>query len=93
MLPVGGHVRRAPLFGLYGQVPSAGRGQVAAEITKLLGRVIVIVRATAVVAVVVDTVRDAVSVAARSLEGPLPIRVHHLPDTMRMRNYVKLYSV
>jgi len=79
MLSIGGHVRCAPLFWLYGQVPSVGRCLIATKVTKLFHCIIVIFCASTVVVVIVDTVDDAVSVAAGSLKGPLTIGVHHLP--------------
>jgi len=90
VLSVGGHVGRAPLFWLYSQVPSAGCGRIATEVTKLLGGgVVVVICASSVVVVIVDTVHDAVAVATGSLEGPLSIGVHHRRATMRIRRTVE----
>lgn len=75
MLPVG-HVRSAPLFGLRGQVPSAGRGRVGAKISEV--PVVGYGRSDGVVVViVVVVVVYAVRVVVGLLEMPLLVGVVH----------------
>lgn len=78
MLPVR-HVRRAPLFGLHGQVPSADRGPISEILVFVgddscgdIGSIIVVV-----VVFVVDAVRATIGL----LETPLLFKVHYRAET------------
>lgn len=72
------HVRRAPLFGLHGQVPSANRGRIT-EILVFVGHDSC--GGVGSVVVVVVFVLDAVCVTVGLLETPLLFEMHYRAET------------
>jgi len=79
-MPICGHVRRAPLFGLYGQITSAGYPEIAAAAAAAaaITTKVVVVRdgCGQVVVVVVVVVVQTVRVVVRPLQLPRLVGVH-----------------